>query len=151
MTDFKNLIRRTLSKIFFIIPENQRSNAFSIGLWLFVGILIRMVLMPIFASGDSMTTVWISFNLMQRNQFILSNDPPTVFFLLGGLYFLMKPFFPSAFLAFYTSNTAFTPSSSLQLFAEVQPGIATTLFLSKIPYLIFDIASALLILTGITH
>lgn len=93
-----------------------------------------------------MTTLWISSNLMQKHEFIFSNDPPTVFFFLSGFYSLMKPLFPSAFLEFYTSNIAFTPGSYLQLFAQLQPGITTALFLSKIPYLLFDIASAFLML-----
>jgi hypothetical protein len=101
--------------------------------------------MPIFAGGDFMTTLWVSFTLVKNNQLIFSNDPPAIFFFLSFFYKLMLPFFPSEFFNFITSRTSFTPST-FQLHALLQPGINSVLFLSKIPFLLFDVFSAFLIL-----
>jgi hypothetical protein len=145
MMDFKQLITGYTSKISNVIPQKLTSRTSSILRWTAIGIAIRFLLMPILAGPDFMTTLWISFTLVKNNQLIFSNDPPAIFFLLSGFYNLMLAFFPSGFFNFITSGTTVTPPS-FQLFALLQPGINTVLFISKIPFLLFDVLSAFLIL-----
>lgn len=145
MMNLIGLIRSYIGKISSLISHKLTPRTESILLWGAVGIAIRFLLMPILASGDFMTTLWVSFTLVKNNQLILSNDPPAIFFLLGGFFKLILPFFPSEFFQFITSRTSFTPST-FQLYGLIQPGINSVLFLSKIPFLLFDVFSAFLIL-----
>lgn len=142
--DLKHLSIHT-SKISEVIPQQLATKTSTILRWTALGIAIRFLLMPLLAGPDYATTLWISFNLVKHNQLIFSNDPPVTFFLLGGFYKLMLPLFPSGFVDFITSRTAVTPPT-FQVFALLQPGINTVLLLSKIPYLLFDIMSAYLVL-----
>lgn len=143
-----NLSKDTFSKhaVGNLPRRSVRAHATTLMWWVMVGCLIRVVIMPILASGDLMTTAWISLTLMKNGQFIASNDPPPVFYLFSVFYFLVRPILPSNILEFITSNTAYTPPTHLQLFSLLQPGIQTFLFISKIPFLIFDIASGILLM-----
>lgn len=147
MTNLKHRsIRGYIDKISLVIPQSLRPKALSILRWIVVGCIIRLLLMPIFAHPDFTTTLWISVTLVKRHQLIFSNDPPAVFFLLSGFYYFMMPLFSSTFVNFVTTRTAFTPPTLLQSFSLLQPGINTVLLVGKIPFLLFDIMSAFLML-----
>jgi hypothetical protein len=143
---FENLFHQ-LSLIFSsVIPLNLRSKTGSILKWIFICSIIRLILMPVFSHSDLGTTLWVSFTWINKNQLILSNDPPAIFFILGGFYRLMLPFFSQSFLNFINSGTSFTPSTMLPVSALLQPGINTVLLIAKLPFLFLDIASAFLML-----
>ena len=141
----KRLIYESLSKVSKFISKILISNPESIILWLTIGLTIRFLIMPILASGDFMTALWISSTLEKEGLLIYSSDPPAAWFLLSGFYRLMMPLFPSGFFDFLTSGISFTPST-FQLYALLHPGINSILFLSKMPYLLFDVLSAFLFL-----
>jgi hypothetical protein len=128
------------------IPNNLRSKTGSILKWIVICCIIRLILMPLFSHSDLGTTLWVSFTLINKNQLILSNDPPTIFFILSGFYRLMLPFFSQSFLSFITSGTSFTPATMLPVSALIQPGINTVLLIAKLPFLFLDIASAFVML-----
>jgi hypothetical protein len=145
LISFKDYLREKISKVH-LIPDDLKPIASKIGLFLLIGLSIRLFLMPLFASGDFLSAVWVTFTLVIKRQFIISNDPPAVFYIMGGFYVLMKPLFPQAFINYMSSNTAFTPPGLLQVFILQQPKTMTNLFLCKIPYLVFDILSAFVLL-----
>ena len=145
MIDFKQLIFDSIKKLSGFISRNLTKKTETIILWLTIGLMIRFLIMPILASGDFMTTLWISSTLEKDGMLIHSSDPPAVYFLLSSFYRLMMPLFPAGFFDFLTSGISLTPST-FQLYALLQPGINGALFLSKIPFLIFDILSAFLFL-----
>ena len=140
-----SLLKRGVNIVSNIIPKQLHSRTGSILRWLAIGIAIRFILMPILAGPDYMTTLWISSTLMKNGQLIFSNDPPMIFFLLSSFYKITLPLYPSGFIDFLTSGISFTPSN-FQIYALLQPGINTVLFLSKIPFLLFDVLSAFFIL-----
>lgn len=140
-----NLAKRHVNTLSKIIPRNLGLKNSDILRWVIIGITIRFMLMPILAGPDYMTTLWISSTLMKNGQLIFSNDPPMIFFLLSSFYKLFLPLFPSGFIDFLTSGISFTPQT-FQVYSLLQPGINTILFLTKIPFLIFDVLSAFLIL-----
>ena len=145
MINFKQLIYGSVNKFSSFISKSLTKKTESIILWLTIGLILRFLIMPILSSGDFMTTLWISSTLEKDGLLIYSSDPPAVFFLLSSFYRLMMPLFPVGFFDFLTSGISLTPST-FQLYALLHPGINSALFLSKIPYLIFDILSAFLLL-----
>jgi hypothetical protein len=145
MIDFKRSVIDFMDRISLAIPKGLGARTYDIFKWLSIGLVIRFLLMPVFAGGDFTSIMWVSFKLATANQLVFSNDPPAIFFLLGGFYKIILPLFPSAFLGFITSNTAYTPSP-FQVYAALEPGINIALFLAKIPFLLVDIFSAFLML-----
>ena len=144
MMAIKNFIQIHLNVPNFI-PSQLASQTDTILLWTVIGVSIRFLLMPIMAGSDFMTTSWISLTLVQKNQLIFSSDPPAIFFLIGIFYKLFLPFFPPGILNLMASPIGFSPTP-FQVFVLLEPGIHTFLFLGKLPFLLFDILSALLIL-----
>lgn len=143
---FQHLSHKLSTIVTSVIPLPLRSKTRSILKWIFICCIIRIILMPIFSHSDLTTTLWIAFTWITKNQLILSNDPPAIFFVLSGFYRLMMPFFSQSFLNHITSGTAFTPNTMLPVTALIQPGINTVLLIAKLPFLFLDIASAFLML-----
>jgi hypothetical protein len=145
MIAIKNSIHAHLGKIPNLIPRQLNFQTNTILRWMVLGIFIRFLLMPLMASPDFTTTAWISLTIVQKNQLIFSIDPPAVFFLLGFFYKLLLPLFPQGILNLLASPIGFTPTP-FQVFSLLEPGIHTFLFLGKLPFLLFDVLSAFLIL-----
>jgi hypothetical protein len=114
--------------------------------WLILGYLVRIFFIPLYAHMDHVSFIWITSLLIKNNQLLPSGDPP-VFFYFYRLYFtLIQSFLPNNIINFLTSSVAFTPATQFQGFAATLQNIRTLLFISKMPFLIFDFASAILLL-----
>jgi Gpi18-like mannosyltransferase len=134
-----------LAKIPRFIPRHLTSQTNTILRWIMIGLFIRFLFMPIMASTDFTTSAWISLTLIQKNQLVLSADPPAIFFVLGFFYKLLLPLFPQNILNFLTSSISFTPLP-FQAFSLLESGIHTFLFVGKLPFFLFDFLSAFLLL-----
>jgi hypothetical protein len=143
LTTIKNRITNTF---YSIIPETLKDKTSTVIIWILFGLIIRLVLMPLFAHADFTTTMWISFTLADKHQLIASADPPAIFLVLGGFYSTVFSLFSGNFTSLLTSNISFTPPAILPTLALVQPGINSALLIGKIPYLILDLASAIFLL-----
>ena len=53
-----------------LIPNSLKIKTFSIILWLSIGILIRLFVMPLFAHADFTTTMWVSFTVFDKHELI---------------------------------------------------------------------------------
>ena len=102
--------------------------------------------MPLFASVDLISLTRVDFTLLNRGQLILSDDPPLLFYTLSAFYLFLKPFFPANLINLMTSSTfSITPSAPLSFYA-FNPNVSTLVFLFKVPYLTFDIVTAIAML-----
>src|SRR6267143_481655 len=129
-----------------LLPETVKDQSRQIGKFFLLGIALRVVLLPLFGGTDATTTAWISTVLMAKGQLILSNDPPPIFYLHALIFQMFRPILPATILGRFTSSVAFTPSLFLQESVLAEPGIAVYLALLKLPYLVFDLATAVLLL-----
>ncbi len=129
-----------------LLPGHLKDQSGRIGRILLLGFALRILLMPLFGGTDAMSTSWISTVLMAKGQLILSNDPPPIFYLHALIFQIFRPILPQTILGRFTSSVAFTPSTFLQNSVLSEPGIAIYLALLKLPYLVFDLATAILLL-----
>lgn len=132
-----------------LLPGHLKDQSGRIGRILLLGFALRIVLLPLFAGTDAMSTAWISTVLMAKGQLILSNDPPPIFYVHALVFQMFRPILPATILGRFTSSVAFTPSLFLQESVLTEPGIAVYLALLKLPYLVFDLATAVLFLWAI--
>jgi hypothetical protein len=114
--------------------------------WAVVGLFIRLLVAPLFASIDLMTTAWGGLLLANGNGLVLANDPPALFLFFGGMYKLLWPILPSSAVATIISNTTYTPSFLHLLFRVTEPGMYAFILISKIPFFLFDFGTAFLLL-----
>ena len=128
------------------LPETVKDQSRRIGKLLLLGFALRVVLLPIFGSTDATTTAWIGTVLMARGQLILSNDPPPIFYLHALIFEVFRPIYPAAIFNRFVSPVAFTPGVLFPRSILSEPGIGILLTLVKLPYLAFDLASAVLLL-----
>jgi Gpi18-like mannosyltransferase len=129
-----------------LIPSSLHPRKTTILKWLLIGYLVRIIFIPLQAHMDHMTFIWISSLLTKNNQLLPSGDPPLLFYFYRSYFTLTQPLLPTNIINFLTSNVGFTPATLLQDFAANQQNIRTLLFVSKMPFLIFDFATAILIL-----
>ncbi|PYX57504.1 MAG: hypothetical protein DMG76_11500 [Acidobacteria bacterium] len=128
------------------LPETVKDQSRRIGKLLLLGFALRVVLLPIFGSTDATTTAWIGTVLMAKGQLILSNDPPPIFYLHALIFEVFRPIYPAAIFNRFVSPVAFTPGVLFPRSILSEPGIGILLTLVKLPYLAFDLASAVLLL-----
>ena len=136
---------RKEKKLYKIFPEHVRPHALTILKWAIVGYLIRIAVMPLFAHEDLMINAWDSFTLLQKHQ-MYTFYPLPIYLLLASTYTLFSPFLPKIFANEILSNTAYWPTQLFQIYHVSQAGIQTFIFVSKIPMLVFDFATAFLLL-----
>jgi len=129
-----------------LLPETVKDQSRQIGKFFLLGIALRVVLLPLFGGTDATTTAWISTVLMAKGQLILSNDPPPIFYLHALIFEAFRPIYPITIFNRLVSPVAFTPSILLPMSILGEPGIGVLLTLLKLPYLAFDLASAILLL-----
>lgn len=146
MVDFNYWAIKSLDAVSTVVPKSLRLKTSSILKWLFIGCVIRLLLIPIFSHPDLTTTLWVSLTFATKHQLILSPDPPLVFISLGAFYSLVMPFFPTNFLHFINSGVAYTPNTNLIILALLQPNINSVLLIAKLPFLLLDILSAFILL-----
>lgn len=133
-------------KRFSILPEAIRSQKTTILKWGIAGYLVRIAIMPLFAHADLITNARVSATLYQSHQLINSTYPPSIAFFFTSLYALFSPVLPTMILNNLTSNTSYLPVRLFSMFQLLQPGTLTFIFISKIPYLVFDVALSILVL-----
>ncbi|HEY4674587.1 MAG TPA: hypothetical protein VIH48_00880 [Candidatus Bathyarchaeia archaeon] len=131
---------------FNIIPRNVWLYKTTIIKWGLVGYFIRIAMMPLFAHADLILNARMGAILYQNHQLLLSTYPPTVPLIFGSVYALFSPVLPASVLSGLTSNTSFLPTSLFSLYQLSQPDVMIFIFVSKIPYLVIDLALALLLL-----
>jgi len=133
---------------FNIIPRSVRPYKATIIKWGLIGYLIRIAIMPLFAQTDLILIARTGVILCQNHQLVLSAySLGSITWIFASVYALFNPILPNTVLSELTSNTSYTPSFALSsLFHLSQQGISVFLFISKIPYLVFDFALALLLL-----
>src|SRR6266511_422936 len=129
-----------------LLPEHLKGQARRIGRLLVLGFALRIVLLPLFGGEDAVTTAWISTTLMAKGQLILSNDPAPIFYLHALIFAIFRPIYPATIFNRFVSQTAFTPPEFFQISILREPGIGILLALLKLPYLLFDLSTAILLL-----
>jgi Gpi18-like mannosyltransferase len=129
-----------------LLPETVKDQSRRIAKLLFLGFALRIVLLPLFGGTDASTTAWISTVLLAKGQLILSNDPPPIFYLHALIFQAFRPIYPAAIFSRFVSPVAFTPMNLLPRSILSEPGIGVLLTILKLPYLAFDLASAVLLL-----
>ncbi len=129
-----------------LLPETVKDQSRRIGKVFLLGLALRIVLMPLFGGADAATTAWIGTVLIGKGQLILSNDPPPIFFLHALIFGAFRPIYPATIFNRFLSPVGFTPSVLLPRSILSEPGIGVLLTLLKLPYLAFDLASAVLLL-----
>src|SRR2546422_9519863 len=129
-----------------LLPETLKDQSRRIGKIFLLGLALRVVLLPLFGGADAATTAWISTVLLSRGQLILSNDPPPVFYLHALIFGAFRAIYPATIFNRFLSPVEFTPSILLPISILNEPGIGVLLTLLKLPYLTFDLATAVLLL-----
>jgi hypothetical protein len=129
-----------------LLPETVKDQSRRIGKLFLLGLALRIVLLPIFGGTDATTTAWTGTVLLAKGQLILSNDPPPIFYLHALIFGAFRPIYPATIFSRFVSPVAFTPSILLPKSILSEPGIGVLLTLLKLPYLAFDLASAVLLL-----
>jgi hypothetical protein len=117
-----------------------------IGKILLLGFVLRIVFLPLFGGEDAVTTAWISTMLMAKGQLVLSNDPAPIFYLHALIFSVFRPIYPTGIFNRFVSPVGFTPPEFLQISILREPGIGVLLALLKLPYLLFDLMTAILLL-----
>ena len=153
-----------LPQITKIIPQPYQDKRKVILIWILIGLFIRLILMPITLHPDLLESYWAADVIVNKHIFNLGQYVKDQFGLYGGnylaplaylhaLFFLaFKPFISSHQITLLADNRLigiFTdPASHRNIVISFvsEPHIFRTLFLFKLPYLLFDFASAFLIL-----
>ena len=144
-----------------IIPQSYRDNPLTLNTiykWVLIGLLIRFVFMPFACHLDLLSVYWRGHMIVYHSFLSYIYSFPDV--LHAFFLFILKPFMPYN-LDLYFHPWGFSPSlaamdpvrqgfgtsavSDWLKFVQ-QPAIFKVLFLFKLPYLLFDIATALLFL-----
>jgi hypothetical protein len=133
-------------RFFSILPKNVRPYSWAILKWGIAGYLIRIIMLPLLAHRDLTTILWISTTLQKNQQLILSNNSLPIFSLQAFVYTIFSPILSKTTISGFVSNTSFFPPSFSSLYYLSQPGILPYVFVTKIPFLVFDFALALLLL-----
>ncbi|MFZ1023267.1 MAG: hypothetical protein WAN87_03950, partial [Thermoplasmata archaeon] len=107
-----------------------------------VGLAIRVVLLPLFASVDLLSNAFVTTVLVNQHQLIVTNDPPPIFYIEGGLDLLFHPLISSQFGTFFSLGPSFTPSSAPEALAAQTPGINLFVSILKLPFLAADLVIA---------
>lgn len=129
-----------------ILPKITKRHGMTLLKWAIIGYLVRVAVMPLFYTGDQMSIAWGSLILMKDHQLVASSDPPTIFYVFSVFYTLVRPILPGNVLDFLVSKPGYTPTWFSGSFYFNMSGVRTFLLVSKIPYLVFDFATAILLL-----
>jgi hypothetical protein len=111
-----------------------------------VGAIIRIALIPLAPNGDSLALMRVAFVMKEQHQLIPTAYPELITYLLAFLYGVFDPFLPKGVFNDFFTNTAYTPDLLSAPFRLSQPGLFTYLFISKMPFLAFDMLLGLTLL-----
>ena len=113
----------------------------SIYLWLLIGLLIRFIIMPFACHGDLLSTYHRSFLLLSEHDLQYLN-PQEIIQAVNLLIF--SPFIPVKDFLIWGGSTSIL--EQLWLSSMENYSVFRTLFLLKIPYILFDLATGFLLL-----
>lgn len=140
-------VKRLFSKL---IPDSYRKDSSvrtSILKWLLIGLLIRITLMPITVYyPDLLGIYWRSSLIAYHKMHWIGGGQVFAHYLHALFLWIFKPFMP------YFNNILYDPTRGLGLVEDMffafvnHPNVFRTLFLFKVPYLIFDLGCAFLLL-----
>jgi len=136
----------TRLKSFNILPQHVAPYSHTIILWVILGYLIRVALIPLVPNSDSLTLMRVSFVLKERYQLIPTAYPEPVTYLFAFLYSVFDPFLSKGVFKDFFMNTAYTPDLLSVPFRLSEPGLFTYLFILKMPFLVFDLLLGLTLL-----
>ncbi|AKB29609.1 hypothetical protein MSSIT_2890 [Methanosarcina siciliae T4/M] len=134
------------NKIVQIIPQVYRDDYNTINTlykWTLIGIIIRLIFMPFAAHGDLISTY--------HRSYLILNGPTSVTLytltqIIQSLFLSVYQYFiPLNELLMYQGSTSCSTSHWLDTFVQNRT-VFRTLFLFKIPYLLFDFASGITLL-----
>lgn len=123
--------------------------------WTLIGLLIRFLIMPFSFHGDDIFFIYYApFKFIEHGEwnpylFLKSSFPqvhnpyypPVIFYIISIFLFLFKSFLPNLDNLFSTYESwVFTQGGNTVNYADILQGyhLFRTLFIFKIPYLIFD-------------
>lgn len=133
-------------KSFKILPQHVAPYISTMIPWMIVGCIIRVALMPLFPHRDPLALIRVSFILKEQHQLIPTTYPEPITYLLAFLYSVFDPFLSKGVFNDFFTNTAYTPDLLSVPFRTSEPGLFTYLFISKIPFLAFDLLLGLILL-----
>ncbi len=107
-----------------------------------MGLAIRIVILPLFASVDLLSNAFVTTVLVNQHQLIVSNDPPPIFYIDSGLYLLFHPVISSQFGNVFNLGPSFTPPTTPQMLAANTAGINVFVSILKLPFLAADLVIA---------
>lgn len=115
-------------------------------LWMLGGLLLRLLIMPFFGHADFLSEYRRVYMTIETGMFFPGMGRLVVYYIELIFMILCLPFLPYAHTAFYFSDLANSTAGLPDYFLFVSdPGVFRILFLLKIPYLLFDLATAVLI------
>ena len=144
-------IIKTVKKLFSkLIPDSYRKDSSvrtSILKWLLIGLLIRVTLMPITVYYPDLLGIYWRSSLIAYNKMPWAGGGQMFAHYLHAFFlWIFKPLMP------YFNNILYNPTMDPGLPQDMfiafvrHPNVFRTLFLFKVPYLIFDVGCAFLLL-----
>ena len=132
------MVKQLLSKLIPPIYRQDPSVKRRIYQWLLIGLLIRFFFMPITVHGDLLNIYYRSSFIAYQGVRWLEFSPLLTTYLHAFFLWIFKPLMP------YMVSIFGTKGYGLPII--VHPYVFRTLFLFKVPYLLFDLGCAFLLL-----
>jgi len=115
-------------------------------LWMLGGLLLRLLIIPFFCHADFLSEYRRVYMSIETGMYIPQLTRLVVYFIELFFMIICLPLIDNAETLFYLTNIKSSTAGLSQYFLFVSdPGIFRILFLLKIPYLIFDMGTAVLI------
>ena len=147
MREIIKTIRKLFSKL---IPYSYREDPSAradIVKWLLIGLLIRVTLMPITVYYPDLLSVYWRASLIAYQRIPWAGEGQIIVHYLHALFlWIFKPLMPYFNSILY--HPQIVPGADWGMFATFvnHPNVFRTLFLFKVPYLLFDLGCAFLLL-----
>ena len=113
--------------------------------WAFIGLLLRLIFMPIATHSDLISIYGRAFYMMHQHQFVGMTPLLTHYFHVIFLT-ILKPFMPYSSEIWQWTSRLLGADERIWMNFVVHPNAYRTLFFLKVPYLLFDGLCALLLL-----
>ncbi len=138
-----------IKKVFFgMVPSLYRKEPrvmATILKWVLIGLILRFIVMPITTHSDLISIYGRAFYMIEQNQF--SGMAPLLAHYFHVLFLLiLKPFVSYGSEIWQWTSSSLGADRSIWMDFILHPNIYRTLFFLKVPYLLFDLACALLLL-----
>lgn len=141
MTSKLNIIVRMKDRLQIESAEQRRFL-----LWMLGGLLLRLLIMPFFCHADFLSEYRRVYMTVETGIYFPQMTRLVVYYIELFFMRLFLPLLDSAQAVFYFTNFEGSTAGLPQYFLFVSdPGIFRTLFLLKIPYLIFDLGTAIVV------